>query len=58
MGKGKKKRPSKPVDKSLPKCAFCGRRITVRKVEDRLYHCSHCQQMFQVELVMAPVKVP
>jgi ribosomal protein L37AE/L43A len=49
MGKGKKKkRGPKAVDPAVPKCTLCGRRITVRKIEDRLYHCSHCQKMFQV----------
>ncbi len=49
MGKGKKKKKaSKAVDPSLPKCTFCGRRITIRKVEERLYHCSHCEKMFQI----------
>jgi ribosomal protein L37AE/L43A len=29
------------------RCAFCGRRNTVRRVEGDLYFCSHCDKMFQ-----------
>lgn len=32
-----------------PRCRFCGRRNTVRRLEGRRYYCDHCQQMFQVE---------
>jgi len=48
MAKGGKKGPPRPADPNLPRCPFCGRRITVRKVEDRLHHCAHCRKMFQV----------
>ena len=48
MAKGRKKGSSRPVDPNLPRCPFCGRRITVRKVEERLHHCEHCRKMFQV----------
>jgi ribosomal protein L37AE/L43A len=30
------------------RCPFCGRRNTVRQMEDKLYFCSHCDQMFQL----------
>ncbi len=28
------------------KCPFCGRRNTVKKIEDKLYLCTYCQKMF------------
>ena len=34
-------------DKDMPKCPFCGRRKTVKNIEDDLYFCSHCQKMFR-----------
>ena len=48
MGGKKKKKKTKEVDKSIPKCPFCGRRITVKQVEERIFDCSHCRKMFQV----------
>jgi ribosomal protein L37AE/L43A len=45
----KKKKDQRQVAKPEgPRCPFCGRRNTVRRIEDRLYHCDHCQKMFQV----------
>ena len=43
MGKSKKKQP-KPEG---PKCPFCGRRKSVRKVDHRVYYCHWCEQMFE-----------
>ena len=51
MDKDKKNTPPLAgADK--PKCPFCGRRITVTKIEDRIYDCSFCQKTFQVEKKM------
>lgn len=30
-----------------PRCTFCGRRSTVRKLEEGLLYCSHCEKMFK-----------
>lgn len=40
-----KKVPTQKPDS--PRCPFCGRRITVRQIDDKVYHCDHCQKMFQ-----------
>ncbi len=32
--------------KDTPKCPFCGRRNTVKKIEDKLFLCTFCQKMF------------
>ncbi|HSM50453.1 MAG TPA: transposase [Thermoanaerobaculia bacterium] len=43
-----KERRAKPSPApSGPKCPFCGRRVSVRRIEEGLYHCDHCQKMFQ-----------
>ena len=47
MSKKKKKQPNIPKD--IPKCPFCGRRITVKKLEPGLYNCDYCDKMFQDE---------
>lgn len=44
------KPPTKPPTKAPTtevRCQFCGRRNTVRRVDDKLYFCSHCDKMFQ-----------
>ncbi|HVS04162.1 MAG TPA: transposase [Thermoanaerobaculia bacterium] len=43
-----KRKPEQAPKAEAPRCPFCGRRITVRRIEDRLYHCDHCQKMFQL----------
>jgi hypothetical protein len=40
------KPPAKPPTAEV-RCQFCGRRNTVRRVDDKLYFCSHCDKMFQ-----------
>lgn len=40
----------KPITKpspEAPKCPFCGRRVSVRRVDVGMYHCDRCQKMFQ-----------
>lgn len=49
MNNKKKKKKKPPIDPNIPKCPFCGRRITVKKVEDNLFDCSHCEKMFQLD---------
>lgn len=46
MKNGSKDKP-KPKPAEGPRCPICGRRNTVRKLEPRVYHCDHCQKMFQ-----------
>lgn len=29
------------------RCPFCGRRNTVRRIDEKLCFCSHCDKMFQ-----------
>lgn len=44
-------RGMKPVKKDPgaggPRCPFCGRRNTVRRIDEKLCFCSHCDKMFQ-----------
>lgn len=46
QGKSQGKRA---VAEQTPRCRFCGRRNTVRRLDSRQLYCDHCQQMFQVE---------
>ncbi len=45
----KKNKKKKEVDPSIPKCSFCGRRNTVKHIDDRLYNCEYCEKMFQID---------
>jgi ribosomal protein L37AE/L43A len=31
------------------KCPWCGRKKTVRQLDERTYHCDYCQRMFDPE---------
>ena len=41
---GKKKGKPRPEG---PACPFCGRRKSVKRLEDGLCWCDHCQRMFE-----------
>ncbi|MFQ5544124.1 MAG: hypothetical protein ACE5FY_07210 [Nitrospiria bacterium] len=45
----KKNKKKKEIDPNIPKCPFCGRRITVKHIDERLYNCTHCEKMFEIE---------
>jgi ribosomal protein L37AE/L43A len=45
MSKESKKRDRPGIQG--PRCPFCGRGKSVRKIEDRLYYCDHCRKMFE-----------
>lgn len=46
LGTSKVKKKTPPSDPNIPKCPVCGRRSTVRKIEERMHYCDHCQQAF------------
>lgn len=46
MGKRKSKKKS-AIDPNIPKCPFCGRRITVKPVDGNLFNCNYCEKMFE-----------
>ena len=41
----KNKKTPKPSS-DVPKCPICGRRSTVRHLEERTHYCDHCRQAF------------
>ncbi len=42
-----KSEKGEPKGSQGPRCPFCGRRNTVRKMEGQVCYCDHCQKMFQ-----------
>ena len=44
MSNGKKK--AAQSNPNMPKCPMCGRRSTVRRLEERMHYCDHCKQAF------------
>jgi ribosomal protein L37AE/L43A len=35
-----------PANSNLPKCPVCGRKSTVRRLDERMHYCDHCRQAF------------
>lgn len=44
MSKAKKAKQN--VNPDMPKCPICGRRSTVRRIEESMHYCDHCKQAF------------
>ncbi|MHB0969778.1 MAG: hypothetical protein ACYC7A_15145 [Thermoanaerobaculia bacterium] len=42
MASGKKS----TAKSDMPKCPTCGRRSTVRRLQERMHYCDHCKQAF------------
>jgi ribosomal protein L37AE/L43A len=34
------------TNSNLPKCPICGRKSTVRRLDERMHYCDHCRQAF------------
>ena len=40
------KKKAAPASANLPKCSVCGRKSTVRRLDERMFYCDHCKQAF------------
>ena len=44
MSKANKSKQNVTAD--IPKCPICGRRSTVRRIDESAHYCDHCRQAF------------